>query len=444
MKKINLLLTFLILSLLVFSQDKLISIDNSGKLFKVDKTLEKKINVFSEYGSFSEASLYQTSDSLFQLEVLTGSGNNITKHKKTLNSAEKEALIDIVSKRIAEYSPNALIDQSGKTILLSTNTIMGLYYYGPMTSLLINQESPGSYVSTSLVAGGVGFLVPYLLTNNKEITEAQAYSSFYFQSRGVAYGWALPYLVVNAESGYPGAVASLVTSLAGAVAGYKIAKDKKLTTEHVLTMGVYGDYGMLNGLSAAHWLGFFESEQADHLVPLTFLASSAAGLIIGNNIAKKGYYTQGDASVLGSAGLLGAYLPVAALSAFSPDSDNGKIYTFAASLGSIGGLYIGDKLAKKYDFSNRQGIIISLAELAGGLTGFGVGSLLNQGEPNAVNAVTAGVGALAGLYFMTKNYTKDKNQEDKNLTFRINFNPMGLASIKSNYATPMVNASIRF
>jgi hypothetical protein len=286
--------------------------------------------------------------------------------------------------------------------------------------------------------------LPYLLTNNKEITEAQAYSSFYFQSRGIAYGWALPYLFVNAESGYPGAAVSLVTSLAGAVAGYKIAKDKNLTTEHVFTMGVYGDYGMLNGISAAHWLGAFDSKYASRLVPLTFLASSAAGLIIGNNIAKKGYYTQGDASVLGSTAILGAYLPVAALTAFSPDSDNGKIYTLAASLGSIGGLYIGDKIAQKYDFSNRQGVIISLAELAGGLTGFGVGSLLNQGEPNAVNAITAGLGALAGLYFMTKNYTKDKNQEDKNLSFRINFNPMGLASVKSNYATPMVNASIRF
>jgi hypothetical protein len=135
---------------------------------------------------------------------------------------------------------------------------------------------------------------------------------------------------------------------------------------------------------------------------------------------------------------------VAALTAFSPDSDNGKIYTLAASLGSIGGLYIGDKIAQKYDFSNRQGIIISLAELAGGLTGFGVGSLIEYGEPTGISAITAGLGALAGLYFMTKTYTKDKNQEDKNLSFRINFNPMGLASVKSNYATPMINASIRF
>ncbi len=442
MKKILLLLVLLFVSLLVFSQDKLIAIDKSGKLFKVDKTLEKKISVFSEYSSFSEASLYQTSDSLFYLEVLTGSGNNITKHKKTISFAEKEALIEDISQLIAQFSPNALLDQSGKTSLLAANSLMGLYYYGPVTSLLLGGDSFGTFTTTSLVTGGIGFLVPYLLTNNKDITEAQAYSSFYFQSRGVAYGWALPYLVVNAESGYPGAVSSLVTSLAGAVVGYKIAKDKKLTSEHVLAMGVYGDYGMLNGLSAAHWLGIFDSEQADRLVPLTFLASSAAGLIIGNNIAKKGYYTQGDASVLGSTALLGAYLPAAVLSAFEPENE--KLYSFAASLGSIGGLYIGDKLAQKYDFSNRQGIVISLAELAGGLTGFGIGSLIEYGEPTGVSAISAGLGALAGLYFMTKNYTKDKNQEDKNLTFRINFNPMGLVSIKSNYATPMLNASIRF
>ncbi len=179
-------------------------------------------------------------------------------------------------------------------------------------------------------------------------------------------------------------------------------------------------------------------------MPLTFLASSTAGLIIGNHIAKKGYYTQGDASVLGSTAMLGAYLPAATLLAFAPDSDDGKIYTLAASIGSIGGLYIGDKIAQKYDFSNRQGVIISLAELAGGLAGFGVGSLIEYGEPTGISAISAGVGALAGLYFMTKKYTKNENQEDKNLTFKVNFNPMGLASVKSNYATPMINASIRF
>lgn len=442
MKTIHLVLTFLFFSLLVFSQDKLISIDNSGKLFKVDKTLEKKIKVFGEYSNFSEASMYQTADSLYYLEVLTGSGNNIAKHKKTLNSFEKDALIETISQRVTQYSPNALIDQSGKTILLSANTIMGLYYYGPVTSLLFDGTTGGNITTSALVAGGVGFLLPYLLTNNKEITEAQAYSSFYFQSRGIAYGWALPYLFVNAESGYPGAAVSLVTSLAGAVAGYKIAKDKKLTTEHVFTMGVYGDYGMLNGISAAHWLGAFDSKYASRLVPLTFLASSAAGLIIGNNIAKKGYYTQGDASVLGNAGFLGAYMPAAVLSAFSPENE--KMYTFAASLGSIGGLYVGDKIAQKYDFSNRQGIIISLSELAGGLAGFGIGSLIEYGEPTGISAISAGLGALAGLYFMTKKYTKNENQEDKNLTFKINFIPMGLASVKSNYATPMVNASIKF
>jgi|GEM_PF-1759423 len=444
MKKLQLFLAFLILSLPVLAQDKLIPIDNSGKLFKVDKTLEKKIKVFGEYSNFSEASLYQTADSMYYVEVQTGSGNNVMKHKKTLSHAGKDSLISAISERVDKYAPNSRIDQSGKTLMLSANTIMGLYYYGPVTSLLLDDDSPESLPASALVAGGVGFLLPYLLTNNKEITEAEAYSSFYFQSRGIAYGWALPYLFVKAESGYPGAAVSLATSLAGAVAGYKIAKDKNLTTEHVLTMGVYGDYGILNGISAAHWLGAFDSKYADHLVPLTFLASSTAGLIIGNNIAKKGYYTQGDASVLGSTAMLGAYLPAATLSALDPDSDDGKIYTLAASLGSIGGLYIGDKIAQKYDFSNRQGVIISLAELAGGLAGFGVGSLIEYGEPTGVSAISAGVGALAGLYFMTKTFTKDKNQEDKNLSFKVNFNPMGLASVKSNYATPMINASIRF
>ncbi len=442
MKTFQLFLVFLILSLPILAQDKLISIDKSGKLFKVDKTLEKKIKVFGEYSNFSEASLYQTTDSLYYVEVITGSGNNIVKHKKPLTSFEKDALIETISQQVTQLSPNALIDQSGKTILLSANALMGLYFYGPATTLLFDGDSPDNLAPNALMAGGLGFLLPYLLINNKEITEAEAYSSFYFQSRGVAYGAALPYLFVKAESGYPGAAVSLATSLAGAVAGYKIAKDKKLTTEHVLAMGVYGDYGILNGISAAHWLGAFDSKYADHLVPLTFLASSAAGLIIGNNIAKKGYYTQGDASVLGNAGFLGAYMPAAVLSAFSPENE--KLYTLAASLGSIGGLYVGDKIAQKYDFSNRQGIIISLSELAGGLAGFGIGSLIEYGDPTGLSAISAGVGALAGLYFMTKTFTKDKNQEDKNLSFKVNFNPMGLASVKSNYATPMVNASIRF
>jgi hypothetical protein len=204
-------------------------------------------------------------------------------------------------------------------------------------------------------------------------------------------------------------------------------------------------------LGASHALGLFDDNSyGSNLAAFSTLAGAAGGLILGNKFAKKDYYTPGDGIVLGGAGILGAYIPMSLMSIANPE--NSKWYSLVGTLGAVGGLIIGDRIVQKHDFSIRQGVYIYLSETAGGLVGMGLGYALGAATDN-VSALTVltGLGALAGYALTTRNYMKDINKEDKNLSFNLKMNPLGLMtmtgktnSITGTQGVPLLIGSIRF
>ncbi len=447
MKHSSLFITFLLFfTSFIHSQERIITPDCLGNLKKIDKAIEMKIRMFTEYPGFEEAVLYQINDSLFSLEINYTVNTQMQRSKKMFSLAEKEAFCNQVCEKIKQKAPNITLDQSGKTTFLITNTLMGALYYGNSISSLLSDDYANDFPALSLLTAGAGFLVPYLAIRNKEISMSQAVMSGYFQTRGFFYGAAAPFLFFNPENTKPSLAIGTITSIAGAITGYQYALKKKLSVEHVTTMGVYGDFGILNGVLASTLFIPNSTDKLNKLAPVSFFAGSAAGLMLGNHIAKKGYYTEGDAGMLYGAGALGAYIPLTLMSL--TNSEDYKPYVISASFGSMGGLYFGDRLAKKYDFSNRQAIMITLAQFAGCLTGAGLGYLISSpgGEPSIqAVAIASGIGSLAGFGMMVKHFSKEKNQEDKNLSLKFNVNPMGLLSLTANIQpAPLIGGSLRF
>lgn len=353
-----------------------------------------------------------------------------------------------VSETIKTRSPNALLDQTGRSSFLITSTLISSLYYGTAISEILESEN---YATTSLLTAGAGFFIPYALTKNIEFTMGEATLAVYGQTRGMLHGAALP-LLFDSNTNYRLALGfGLAGSIGETMLGYQWAKKHKFSEGQAFVTGIYSDFGMAVALGATHALGLYENNDYEaNVAALSTLAGAAGGFWLGNRLAKKDYYTSGDGIVLGGAAFLGAYLPISLVSVAEPE--DARFYTLAGTLGAVGGLMIGDKIVKKHDFSVRQGVYIYLSELAGGLVGMGVGYALGSATDNvSTMTVLTGLGALAGYSFMTRNFMKDINKEDSNLSFNLSLNPLGLLSMTGNTGTvtgpqgaPLLMGSIRF
>jgi len=433
MKKVSLLAAlFLFGALQLVAQEKQVTFDTAGRIRSVDALMAQKIGQFTEYPDFREAFLYQTNDSTFTLEIVTGSKNDIYRTRKMLNLAETEALRASIEEMLLQKSPKSLLNQEGRTQLLLMNSLISYSFYGSAVSSIISSDfSPAVY----LLSAGAGFITPLLITRNKEVTLPQAGLTIYGQSRGIIHGMLLPVLFGSDDLDFRLVLGfGMAGSIAEGLLGYKWAKKSGYDVGQVSTLGLFSDWGMVIGLGATHALGLYSGDHSftGNLFAMSVLGGAAGGMIIGNSFAKKGYYSQGDAGVSSNLAVAGAYLPVALLSIAEPDDP--RWYTAVGTLGAAAGLYAGDRLARKYEFSNRQAMFTSLSMIGGGLLGAGVGNIIAQAQDNdeywydydpTWMTVLSAVGAVAGVSVALLSYTKDSNKENKNLSFRLQMNPLG-------------------
>lgn len=444
----------LFLPLCVMSQERQIPLDVDGKINIIDAQLEKKLALFTDYRGFTEARLYQTSDTTYVLEINYIPEGQMLKERKHINSNDVSALRSQVSEKLALKAPYSLLDQSGRTGLLVSSAVVGTLYYGTAISAIISPESAPAYTGIYLLTAGMSFYLPYALTRKMEVTRGQSTMATYGLTRGIAHGMLLP-VVISSDVDYKVALTLGVSgSIAEGILGYQWAKKHHFSEGRAGAIGTFSDFGMGIALATAHVSGLFDNNKAGNIAALSVLAGAGAGLYAGYRLTQNENYSTGDVIALQGAGLLGAYLPPSLL--FVAGVDEPKLMTLAAALGGIGGLYLGDKLALKQEFSTRQGVFISLSQVAGALTGMGCGYLFgernddyyyNDRQAKLVTILT-GIGATAGYLVAVRNFSKEINKEDKNLTMRLQLNPLGLLNLSqnkpANMGNPIFMGSIRF
>lgn len=449
-KIIILLLVFVCFKLT--AQERQIPFDLNEKINIIDAALEKKLALFSDYPGFIEARLYQNSDSVFTLEISHMTEKSTLRIRKILTCDEAFAFRTLVSEKIRKDAPHSLLDQSGRTSLLVSTTLIGTYLYGSSVSTLIAGNTydfnPGIYLLTA----GSSFLIPYFITKNKEVTKAEAYTSFYGMSRGYFHGLLLPLLFSSDPDEKSVFGLGTAVSITEGILGYKWAKKYDFSEGRSLAIGTFGDFGMAIGLGAGHLLGLYEGKSTTNFVALSILAGAGGGIYTGYRMSAKENYTTGDVVALQVAGSLGAYIPASLM--YIAGIEEPKLYTLASLFGALSGLYLGDALAQKQEFSTRQGTLIGLSQFSGMLIGMGLGYLIDSSEKTAFNrdaktmALLTGVGSAVGYWLAVKNYSKDINKEDKNLSMKFSINPLGLLNTASGKAAnmhlPVFVGSLRF
>lgn len=439
------------------AQEKQIAFEPGGKVKVIDKVLAGKIGYFGEYTNFRQAMLFQVNDSSYILEITTGTSDESLRTRKPLTAAETELMLADISERLKLNSPKSLLNQEGRTQFLLINSLVSYSFYGTATSLILSDDvSPAIY----LLSAGTGFVAPILFSRNMNMSIPQSLLTGYGQTRGILHGMLLPVLVTR-DPGFRLSLAmGMVGSFAEAYLGYKWAGKSGMNDGQASAIGAYGDFGMALSLGAAYSMGIFEiaDELGPNVAAATTLAGAAGGILIGRALSKKDYYSQGDVAMTANLFLLGAYLPMSLMA--SVEVDHPRWYTTVGTIGAAAGIWGGDKLAQKFDFSNRQSMFASLSMIGGGLLGAGIGHLMEESrnndeywydyDPTLISLMSA-LGAATGFGLSVMNYTKDINKENKDLSLKINFNPLGFMNSKltagdptGRRALPIVMASCRW
>jgi len=444
--KTKVLLTIILLSSIAFAassqaQEAQVPIDEEGKLEYIDSELGQKLDLFTDYKNFLEARLFQISDTSFVLEISYQPEERLLKARLPLTADEAREFRRKVTERIRQEKPRVLLNQEGRTKLLTGCLALSMGYYGWAVPVIFEVEDGKSAVATYMLISGGGFFIPLMATKGMQVTDADATLSLYGGTRGIVHGMFTYGLLRGEEVEGRGALASgMAGSLLEGLAFFSIADKSNMTpgTAEVICIG--GDFGLGLGLGAAHLADLYE-EDNERSFCASILLGSGAGLLYGKLLSDHQPYTRGDAFVLRGAGFLGAYLPVAAVDMAEPEDE--KAYTASAMIGAAAGLTVGDYLVKGKDFTTGQGTLINLGELAGGLVGLGIAYLVSSKDDNsALYLTSSAVGATAGFWLLYRSFSRSAQTDRKTSSLDIQVAPEGVLayfmSKKSKWASKQI------
>lgn len=362
------------------AQDLQVPLDQKGKLERIDNQLERRLQLFTEYEHFLEARLFRVSEGRYLLEVLYRKNGRILRDKRPLSAEDVEQFREQVSSAMTEAAPQAELDQGGRTYLLIGTMGLSLGYYGWAVPAVLDVDDGKTLVALYMLTSGAGFFLPFLATKDVRVTDGAATLGVYGGTRGVAHGMALDLILLGEGTTARGMIGlGMLGSMVESFAFYAVADRNKMSAGTASVVGIGGDFGLGFGIGTAHLTGLLEDD-AERPLGSGMLLGSLVGLLGGKKLADGQSFSRGDAFVLRSAGMLGAYLPLAVVDLIGLEEE--RIYTGASMAGAAAGLYLGNALVREKDFGTGEGFLVCLSEGAGGLVGAGFAYLFSQDEGN--------------------------------------------------------------
>lgn len=437
-------------------QDVQVAFDSSHTVYVITTELNNEYQLITGFDGFVEARLFVGADSSFSLEVVTESGGQRSRVTRSMTRSDVDALRHRLTTVMADdvertvYSGNAELDQSGRPSLLLGSTLWSLLYYGTAISMTFDANEPAI---PYLITGGMGYLVPALLTNNAPVTDGAASLALGGMFQGTIHGWALAFLVsgdnlFNEDTPRLGFGLSVLTGVTETVAGYVVATKTKMSEGRAAVINTSAFYGMMcGGLLTVAAFDQIEpsSEVSARALGGISLAGAVAGVMVGNAVANGQHYSSGDATMYGICGFLGAALPWIAATTISMDDVNFSTVGLASAATTAAGLWLGDKLVRNKDYRATDGTISSISVLGGALLGLGCAMAIDN--TSAMGALTY-VGAVGG-FGLSLAMAKPTTDAKSTSGLDINVNPLGpLMTYRDAYGitrpAPFVVARYRF
>jgi hypothetical protein len=474
------------------AQETQVPVDSGGRIQLITPELAGRLGLFRDIDGFREARLFQLPDSTFVLEISTDRRGLFQRVRRPLSPADAAAFRRDVTSRVQTRARSATLDQGGRTKLLVGSTIFGLGYYGWATAMAFDPDNSQGAVAIYMLAGAGSFLVPFLMTRNRSVPDAVATTALWGATRGPVHGYLVSQLG-DAGSDKTKFGWSVATGAFEAVGLGIAAQRLRLTAGRAELMGVGGDIGMGAGFAIADLLKFDERRRSITVTdpfgpPYTYtvndrslqsaaiLAGSTLGLAGGYLLGRTGEWTRGDAMVfrnlvaMGSlAGLAGGDLvqqprllteqiPGGPVYSYYEDGFS-RVHSAGSLLGGAAGITVGRLLLKDRNFTTGQGTLLTLAPLAGGLIGLGIGYLATPEkqydfvpgqayrDPNdhsELYLTLSTLGAVAGFAAMYPPLARQAYAARPAGRFEFSINPLAAAHLLRGSPSQTMVASIRY
>jgi hypothetical protein len=393
------------------AQDVQVPLDEQGEVNVIDAELRERLGLFPEIDGFAEARLFRQGDGdAYELVIRYMEGERQLRERRSLSAAEAETLRRRVSRGLkqerAPGDPRAAL-QDGRYRFLATTTVLGGYEGLFLAAATATDAESAEVVATLPLLGAAGgFFIPLLLTSDAKVTEGEAALTAYGGQQGFVHGALLSVLVAD-EDFEARSAAALVGALGAveATSGFLLARRSYMRAGVAETMAIGGGFGTGLGIAT----GFLvtgtdvEGDVVQRVVPLAGIAGSVGGAVGGHRLGQWAGYTQGDARVFGTAGLVGVQLAGALLVAADAQlGDDTRLATGTLIGGTLGGLAVGHRMVRDRDFGEGQGSIVSLGAYAGSLAGAAAVNVLAEEEEDDSGFVFTALGSMvgfAGAYF---------------------------------------------
>jgi hypothetical protein len=332
--------------------------------------------------------------------------------------------------------------------MLWGSTIWSLLYYGTAASFTMglyeSETSSSGVAATYIIAGGLGYIVPALLTSDAPVSNGAASLALGGMFQGAIHGWLLAGLLGGDDvSERLGFGLSLLTGIGETVAGYTIGTKTGITEGSAGVINTTEFYGMavggLLGLTILDTDAMADGDAAVRLASGLGLAGAVGGIFLGSALASEQRFTPTDATVYGIAGVLGAFLPISVLATVQPTELSSRVVSGVTILGIAGGLVAGTAIVRGRDFRSGDATGIGLGTFAGALIGAGVALITEDAQAGPL-LTWAGAAAGFGIGIAMAHPEVDLGLGGE---LDIEFNPLGLV-LGSTLTRPVPVGSLTY
>lgn len=380
------------------AQEAQVPLDEEGQVTVVDAALAQRLGLFTEYENFGEARLFRTGAGSYELVIQYTDDGQMLRDRRNLTEAEVSELRARISSQRAAAIGQQGVDQEGRYKLLAATTLLGAVE-GALIPAALDVQSERVYASLPLFGAAAGFGVPFMLTRNRSVTEAEATMTWYGGLQGLVHG-ALAAVLVRGDAVsdelLSGSMALMTAGQAGL--GYALADRWAIEagTAELMGFGSFFGTGVGFGTSALIMGDNFDGDAA-RLTAATGLIVSVAGSSLGYHLGQRERFTQGDARLVARFGSFGTQLGINTLVVL--DDFGTRLGAAVLVGGTLAGLEAGRRLVTGRDFTRGQANIVWLGSFAGLLLGSAVGIAADANEETAYTLSTLGTAVGLGLTY---------------------------------------------
>lgn len=424
--------------------ERQISFDDAGKILVVTKSLNDEYKWFEPIETFLEARLFKMNDSAFVLEILRRADLGNERERRQLSMIDMAALRARIQISAGSPMETGGLDQSGRSTLLWGSTLWSLFYYGAAITAAFSPSGDVTPGATYLIAGGLGYFVPMILTQDANVTAGAASLAVGGMFQGALHGWALGGLISGSNlSARTGFALSVLGGVSETIAGYVIGTNTGISEGGAGVISTTEFYGAAGGALAALTImgNLADGDASVRVLSGLGLLGAAGGVLVGNEIIKSQHITGSDATVYAVTGALGLGLPYAILSAVNPSDVSSRVITGIGLVGAVGGLYLGTRLIDGLDYRENDGTTVLLSTLAGGIVGVGLAQIVDS--PEATWPIVWA--SAAGGFFIGRSFARPDVESKSMGKLDVQFNPLGLVlGARSNVPLPIGSVTYRF